>query len=1099
MHSIFHSLLNSERLLALRQALQQQETVLIEELWNTPKACVAALAQQATGKHILLLTGASQEEARLFHDFAIFTERRVVNFPSWETLPSENIAPSPDIVGERYSVLNDLLSSKEPLIILSGLQACLQQVISPSTFKDLSLFLKPGQNPKFDHLIEKLLNMGYQRRPLASDKGELAVRGGIIDVFPVSSPDPFRLEFWGDELESIRIYDPVGQKSIRIVESLEILPAQELELLTIQASHSSILDYLGPNTLVIFDDLLALEDRYAALTHLGGKGVAFSSIQDFLEELALLQKMLWSQKPIEELSEVHYFGQKDQAYSERTAFHSIAFQMFNREWKAKRWRHPFISLTQSLLPEELEESGEELLPRLSHLPKETEVHFLCANEQEETNLHKRLIEFHVTLPPQTRYHIGYLTSGFALEDLNYLIFPLTELTRRYKIRRQKLRSTYHTSPVETYDLLSGDMVVHYHHGIGRYLGLEKKVNHLGIASEFFAIEYADHAKLYVPLNQAYLITKYIGADEALPRLHTLGSSRWKKAKEQTERAILGYASDLLQVYAQRAIHKGFAYPEEGADYRSFEEEFPFIETEDQLAAIASIKQDMQDEKTMDRLVCGDVGYGKTEVAMRAAFKAVADGGKQAAILVPTTVLAMQHYESFVDRMRNFPIRIGVLSRFRSSKQIKETLEGVINGSIDIVIGTHRIISEDVKFKDLGLVIIDEEQRFGVKAKEHLKKAKIGVDCLTLSATPIPRTLYMSLVGARDMSVINTPPQDRLPIKTIITESSDQTIKNALLRELARDGQAFVIHNRVESIHSVADRIKTLLPQSKVSIAHGQMDPDEIDAAFHAFKNGQANILVATTIVENGIDIPNANTILIDRADYFGLASLYQLRGRVGRWNRRAYAYFLVPNLRELPELTRKRLNALAESSGYGGGMKVAMRDLEIRGAGNILGTEQSGHVNSIGFHLYCKLLKRTIQSLQGKIPSAMADTKIEIPVDARLPENYINETSLRMEIYQRLGEALSWEEVDAIWEEIQDRFGAPPEPAVWLYSLTRIRVYASFHGFTLIKQDKLSLTIEKPQGKNKDSIVRKVILPKATSPKDLECRIIAELERVIHS
>lgn len=1095
MESILHRALNSERLVSLEQALQEKETILIEELWNAPKALVAALTQKATGKNVLILTGASQEEVRLFHDFTAFTDRQVVNFPSWETLPSENIPPSPDIVGERYHVLRDLMTSEEPRIILSGLQACLQRLIAPEVFRQLYLTLRANQSPSFNHLIQQLLTMGYQRKPIASDKGEFAIRGGIIDIFPVSSPDPFRLEFWGDDLESIRIYDPIGQKSIRPVDNVEIPPALELELLSQQVGHASILDYVGPDTIVIFDDLLALEDRYASLVNLGSNHPAFCSIDEFLQKLGPFQQMLWAHKPIEELSEVQYANPKGAAYSNKVAFHPVSFQMFNRTWQTKRWRHPFIPLGQYLFPDELSGSGEDLLPRLAILPKDTELLFLCTSEQEESNLHKRLSDMQIKLPAHTKTEIGYLSSGFALDDYNYVVFPLTELTQRYKIRRQKLRSTYHTTPTDTYELVVGDMVVHFHNGIGRYLGLEKRPNHLGIPSEFFTIEYADNAKLYVPLNQAYLITKYVGADEEAPKMHPLGSTRWKKAKEQTERAIMGYAADLLKLYAQRSIRKGFAYPEDGADFHSFEDEFPFVETEDQLAAIANIKQDMTQDKAMDRLICGDVGYGKTEVAMRAAFKAVMDGNKQVAVLVPTTVLAMQHFENFIDRMRNFPVNIGVLSRFRTSKQIKETLEGLANGSVDIVIGTHRVISEDVKFKDLGLVIIDEEQRFGVKAKEHLKKAKVGVDCITLSATPIPRTLYMSLVGARDMSIINTPPQDRLPIKTIITEPADQTIKNALLRELARDGQAFIIHNRVETIYSMATRIKALLPQSRVIVAHGQMDPDEIDAAFHAFKSGQADILVATTIVENGIDIPNANTILIDRADRFGLATLYQLRGRVGRWNRRAYAYFMVPNLRTLPEISRKRLNALGESSGYGGGMKVAMRDLEIRGAGDILGIEQSGHVNSVGFHLYCKLLKRTIQAMQGQIPSALTDTKMEFPIDARLPEDYVNETSLRMEFYQRLGEALSLEEVDTIWEEIQDRFGAPPEPAQWLYYLTRVRVYASRNGITLLKQEKLSLIIEKKKGK--DTVLRKILMPKYKTKEEMEKKIIIELEKTI--
>ena len=469
-----------------------------------------------------------------------------------------------------------------------------------------------------------------------------------------------------------------------------------------------------------------------------------------------------------------------------------------------------------------------------------------------------------------------------------------------------------------------------------------------------------------------------------------------------------------------------------------------------------------------------------------------DGGKQVAVLVPTTILAMQHYENFVERMKDFPITVGQLSRFCSAKQMKKTLEGIETGSIDIVIGTHRLISQDVVFKELGLVIIDEEQRFGVKAKEHLKKMKGGVNCLTLSATPIPRTLYMSLIGARDLSVINTPPQDRLPIKTVLTDASDQVIKNAILRELNRDGQLFFIHNRVETIYSVADRIKALVPQARLIVAHGQMSAHEIDSAFHLFKSGVVDILVATTIIENGVDIPNANTILIDQADRFGLATLYQMRGRVGRWNRRAYAYFMVKNLYNLSELSRKRLSALAESTGYGAGMKLAMRDLEIRGAGDILGIEQSGHVSAIGFHLYCKLLKRTIKALQGQVPSVLSDPKIDLKIDARLSEEYIFEVSLRMEIYQRLGEAISLEELEIIWAEMIDRFGAPPESALYLYHLTHLRIYASLNGFTLLKQEKMFLTMEKQKGK--ETFVKKVLMPKFKSPQEFKEKMMMQLQ-----
>lgn len=1098
---MFKEILNSDKIQALQAALGNQDSILIEDTWNAPKAFIAAQAQQATGKHVFILTGASQEETRLFHDFPFFTEQAAIEFPAWETLPSENIAPSPDVVGERYKVLEEISANDRPRIILSSLQACLQRLIPPHKFKHLYLHLKIKDSIPFDIFIQRLNEMGYQRRPVAADKGEFAVRGGIIDVFPVSSPDPFRVEFWGDDIESIRTYDPVGQKSISPVETLEITPAKEMELLGKETQLSTILDYLGPQTIVIFDDLLALEDRYSSLVSICGTSTrTFSSIDQLMDAIAPLQKIFLSQNPIEELSEIRIL-EKSQAgyYSAHAPMHKLSFHMFNREFQARRWQHPFIPISQYLLPERAENeevSGQEILLALSKLAQtDCHVHFLCATELEESSLQKRIYEAQIKLPPHTSFHIGYLSSGFVMPDDKLMILPMTEITHRYKIRRQKQRSTYHTTPAESYDLAPGELVVHLNNGIGKFIGLEKLPNHQGTLSEYFVIEYADNAKLFVPLNQAYLISKYIGSHEEIPKLHTLGSNRWKKTKEHTERAIMNYAADLLELYAKRSVKEGHVYPEDSLDMHAFEEDFPFIETEDQLAAIAAIKIDMSDKKCMDRLVCGDVGYGKTEVAMRAAFKAVVDGKKQVAVLVPTTVLAMQHYESFIERVSNFPVNVAVLSRFRTPKQIRETLEGIAKGSVDIVIGTHRLVSDDVMFKDLGLVIIDEEQRFGVKAKEHLKKLKVSVECLTLSATPIPRTLYMSLIGARDMSVINTPPQDRLPITTVITEPNDQVLKNALLRELSRDGQAYVIHNRVETIYDFADRIKKLLPQARIVVGHGQMSNDEIDTVFHAFKSGQADILVATTIVENGIDIPNANTILIDRADQFGMADLYQLRGRVGRWNRRAYAYFLVPRLRSLPEISRKRLNALIEAQGYGGGMKIAMRDLEIRGAGNILGLEQSGHVEAIGFHLYCKLLKRTIQMLQGKMPSVITDTKIDFPnIDARLPEEYVNEVSLRMEIYQRLGDAITFDDVDMLWDELKDRFGAPPETAVWLYHLTRIRVHAALNGFTLLKLDRLTLVLE--QHKGKQMRTKRALFGKFKNAQELESKVIKAMKEM---
>lgn len=1072
------------------ESIRAQNDLLIEELWDSPKAFLAAFAQKLTGKHILILTGASQEEAALFHDFGIFTDVPVVDFPAWETLPSENVPPSPDIVGERYEVLEKILQSKKPHIILTSLQASLQKLISPSTFDSLYFELRVGEELPFDDLIEHFVSMGYERRPVASDKGEFAVRGGIIDIFPVSSPDPFRIEFWGDEIESLRIYDPVGQKTVRKVERVSINPARELELLENTPKLSTILDYLGPDTLVILDDLMALEDRYAQLKSLSQHDSPyFCSIEEFLKALSSLQTLYLTNRPIEDLSPVKILDSgTGSLYSRDNPTHTLEFEMFQRQIKATRWRSPFMTVSHYLLPENPQEEGLSEEEIFEALKGEDTWTILSSGEVEKNAFEEKLAKEGLAAAVQ----LGYLSSGFVLPESHFVLFPLTEITHRTKIRRQKHRSTYHTPPTESFELTPGDMVVHIQNGIGRFLGIERRPDHNGVMSEFFLIEYANDSRLYVPMNQAHMITKYIGTSDETPKMHELGSTRWKRAKERTQQAIMGYAAELLDLYAKRSITPGHQYPQDGEELIAFEDEFPFIETKDQIDAIQSVKRDMQSEKAMDRLVCGDVGYGKTEVAMRAAFKAVMDGGKQVAVLVPTTVLAMQHFENFVQRMRDFPINIEVLSRFQKPKKTKEILEGVTKGTVDILIGTHRITSKDISFKDLGLVVVDEEQRFGVRVKEHLKKLKVGVDCLTLTATPIPRTLYMSLMGARDLSAISTPPQDRVPIKTVVTEINDKLLKSALLRELTRDGQAFVIHNRVDTIYNLATRIKKILPQAKVIVGHGQMTPQELDLVFHAFKNGEVDILVATTIVENGIDIPNANTILIDRADRFGLAELYQLRGRVGRWNRQAYAYFLVPNMITLPAITRRRLSALAETSGYGGGMKVALRDLEIRGAGNVLGEEQSGQVETIGFHQYCKWLKRAVKALQGKAAPSLVETKVEASIDARLPEDYVNEVSLRMEFYQRLGEAMSLEEVDEVAEELQDRFGPLPGPAKWLIHLSRIKSAAALKGITSIQIGKATLTLEKKKGKQTD--IKKSLFKKTDDPQEWEDKILEAIK-----
>ncbi|MFN0065669.1 MAG: transcription-repair coupling factor [Chlamydiales bacterium] len=1060
-----------EELLTSFNALAQTgDSLLIEELWESPKALLISQLANITQKHVVVLTSNS----RLFDDLPFFGHTPK-EFPAWETMPHEEVPPSPDIVGARYQILQEL---SEKRIIFTSLQAVLQKLLLPERLSSLHLPIVVGQSLSFEDLPEHLALMGYHRKRVAADKGEFAVRGGILDVFPVNSPDPFRIEFFEEKIASIRKYDPLAQTSVGKVERVVITPGEELELLAQEKELATLFDYLGDEVVLIFDEIADLEDKYATLQGMMSKQLrTFCSFEEFWAKTASFQKIYFTQDQIESLSEVQLQGKRTNL---SIAAQALSFEAFNRSIQATRWSHPFLPLLESFGVDQ-EFPFFEVFNRTK-----PEALFVCQNKSE-----KEWVQKEVEAPTIEE---GYLSSGFYIESPPFALIPMTELTGRYRVRRQKQRSHYHTLPVEMLSITPGETVVHMNNGIGRFLGIEKRPNHLGVETEYMLLEYAEGAKLYMPIEQANMVSKYIGTGEEKPDLHQLGSTRWKRAKTRTETAIMGYAEDLLAMQAQRSAKEGFVYPEDSDLMQQFAREFPYEETPDQLLAIQSANKDMQSPRIMERLVCGDVGYGKTEVAMRSAFKTVVDGGRQVAVLVPTTVLAMQHYDSFVERMRNFPVRIALLSRFQTPKESRETLEKIASGEVDILIGTHRIVSKDVAFKNLGLVIIDEEQRFGVRAKEHLKQIRQEVDCLTLSATPIPRTLYMSLVGARDLSVINTPPEDRLPIQSLISQASDDVLKNALLRELSRGGQAYVVHNRIESIYGFADRIRQLLPQARIVVGHGQMSAHELDSIFHTFKSGQADILVSTSIIENGIDIPNANTILIDRADRFGLADLYQMRGRVGRWNRKAYCYFMVNNTRDLNPIARKRLAALTESSGHGGGMKIAMQDLEIRGAGNILGIEQSGHVQTIGFHFYCKLLKRAVTRLKAKKSPFLSDeVKMEFPFDARLPEDYVNDINLRMEIYQRLGDAETNEEADTLMEELEDRFGPLPEPARWLHRLTRLRIFAQTHSFSYFKLTKFVLTATQTHGK-KGLLIKKIIIKPSSKADDFERKMIEALQ-----
>ena len=860
----------------MKEAFQSGQSVVISDLWSTPKALLAALAYDLTDRPVLIVSNLGDKEGGMLLDLPYFASCPILELPAWETLPTEEISPSADVVGERFEVLKNIAKDPKPLVV-TNLQGLLQKVLPKHKLSTLELPIKTGQVLDEKGFIETLQRFGYQEVLLTADKGEFSRRRGVIDLFPSTCADPIRMEFWEGKVESIRRFDPLGQRSIEKLPSFILFPAIEREMLN-KGDEVSLLHSFQKPPLIIFDDIEEMEERWVQLKSLiGPHPVHLITFEQFLNEANDLQKIFLTDQSLEALSTV-----------QRRAG-EVTFEAFGRPFTAFAYHHPYQRLRDFLAVDE-DVAGDRLLSALLSPPAPISITFLAESDRED----KLIGEAFCSLLPKMPYTFkrGYLSEGLVDGKKGYVLFPFAEWTNRPKIRRKRQRSTRHSNELLLEEFDPGDLVVHLNHGIGKFIGFAKQPNHEGVETEFLILEYAQAGKLYVPLHQSHLVSRYIGADQSTPRLSEIGSPKWRHIKEKTEREIFGYANDLLQLYAKREIEGGFAFPPDDEEMIAFENAFPFIETEDQLSAIADIKKDMQNPEPMDRLVSGDVGYGKTEVAMRAAFKAI-EGGKQVALLVPTTLLALQHYENFTERMLGFPLRVAHLSRFVKPKERKEIIEAVKKGSIDILIGTHRIIGEDIGFKDLGLVIIDEEQRFGVKAKEHLKKLRAGVDCLTLSATPIPRTLYMSLIGVRDISEIKTPPQDRLPIQSFLVEPNDIMIQTALRRELNRGGQAYFIHNRVETIFDVAAHLKKLVPEARIIVGHGQLSNDEIDHIFHTFKKGDADILVSTTIVESGIDIPNANTIIIDRADTFGIADLYQLRGRVGRWNRKAFCYFFV--------------------------------------------------------------------------------------------------------------------------------------------------------------------------------------------------------------
>ena len=995
----------------------------------------------------------SVHSQELFYESLLNWQPDALFLPEAELAAVENVLPDPEIAAERLALLTEIERGTGPRIIVATRASLDQPAPKRGTLQSAVTQLRRGTTLEMEQLLDQLVGSGYERAAQVTTRGQFAVRGGIVDLYSWQAPLPFRLEFFGDQIESLREFDIDNQTSVRDLSSADVL------LRTADDQAGVIRDYVAPNHLII-DIERAMEDGAPATPDSRERVPSHIQISEG-----------WIETGPEDFSgafedcDIGEFAAGDLVLAE-----AKRAQFVDRlnEWRANNARIVIYFQTEG----EIERFREIMSGTIEGVD---------------------FVE-------------GTLARGFCFPAANLVVLSAAELFGRFAVhaRRHLRRAERHRAQIDFSELNEGDLVVHLEHGIGRFLGLMKLPVAEGraaaspaslelrppekarlVETEVLALEFADDGKLYVPLEQAYLISRYVGAGKKSPALSSLGDGKWARAKVKAAASIFDYAGKMLAIQAERQMHPGYTFAPDTKWQAEFERSFPFRETPDQMKAIIDTKIDMERPRPMDRLICGDVGFGKTEVAVRAAFKAVMDG-KQVAVLAPTTVLAQQHFEVFRQRMLDYPVRIEMLSRFRSQAEQKKVLQLLREGGVDIIIGTHRLISGDLVFKDVGLVVIDEEQRFGVLHKEKFKELFKLVDVLTLSATPIPRTLYLSLVGVKDMSTIETPPLNRLPVETVVSAYDERIIRAAIDRELERQGQVFFLHNRVATIERARDRVVHLCPQARVEIGHGQMDADELEAVMARFIAGKTDVLVCTTIIESGLDIPNANTIIIDRADQFGLADLYQLRGRVGRAEHKAYAYLLLPLEMMTIGAARKRISAIKQYSSLGAGFRIAMRDLEIRGAGSILGTAQSGHIVSVGFDLYCQLLKQAVAQLKGEKPRLRLEVDLlldfvvtneaefvmppKVPVQepdsfphkipAFIPVTYVSDPALRIRAYRDVAEITSHAQLDRLRREWRDRFGPFPPAADNLFALIEIKLAAAESGVTRVevRERKLMLT-----------------------------------------
>ena len=1032
--------------------------------------CVATLYQDCSGG-MLLLCSDEPEAQQLYENLRPICGDRVVWFPTLELLPFEIYAHNIELTAARVGTLSRLCQ-EEGLLVVACVHAITRKLTPPQAFFNCHLQLQPGMVYPPDTLDRALTDLGYERVTLTEIPGTFSRRGSLIDVFPLTAERPSRIEFFDDEIETIRFFDPGEQLSIEDNPILKVMPAHELPV--DQAARQRAREALRIEMEQVRSALHGapkkeLENTFAPLLEYLEQGVWDNAMEGLMglfypDAVSLLEYMPNAMLVISEPENVQNMSKQLKDEREQRYFDlleagrllpSFYHNFLDYDHLLKEFtEHPALLLCQLTLGSGGIETaydgmfmGREL-PAYAQNPqsfiddmqdflrKGYDVVFAASSDLRLQRMREILTENGL---PQARMLLAGFTVGFASSDMRTVLVTERELFAR-ETRRRRRRTYKGGGKIENFlDLRVGDYVVHATQGIGRYVGVERlRVG--GTDRDYLHIEYAGNDKLYVPVDQLDLVQKYVGNDNAPPKLYKLGGGDWNRLKAKVRSSVRDMTQELLALYADRQQQPGFAFSPDTVWQREFEDSFPYEETPDQLASLDEIKKDMEQPRIMDRLLCGDVGFGKTEIALRAAFKALMDG-KQVAILVPTTVLAQQHYHTVVDRFRGYPVKAGCLSRFFSTKQQKETLKKLAAGELDIIVGTHRLLSEDVQYKDLGLLIVDEEQRFGVAHKEKIKKLKKQVDVLTLSATPIPRTLHMALVGMREMSIISTPPQDRLPVQTYVVEYNDRLIRDAIARELARGGQVYFVHNRVQNIYDVTAELQQLLPQARFLIGHGQMKEKELEQVMMDFVNGEGDVLVSTTIIENGLDIPNANTIIVDDADTFGLSQLYQLRGRVGRSERQAFAYFTYRREHSMNDIAKKRLTAIRDFTELGAGFKIAMRDLELRGAGNILGPEQHGHIAAVGFDLYCKMLEEEMAKAKGEGPQLPElSTLMELRINAFVPDTYIADPTLKVEIYKRMAAAEQAEDITLLGKELRDRYGTLPQQVENLLFLGRIKL-----------------------------------------------------------